>query len=64
MVELRRRAGSLMYVDPQGISTGYDDVFTRTDKTRAHYASVGLGNAMWSSSFGEHTAQETEKIAR
>jgi 2,4'-dihydroxyacetophenone dioxygenase len=35
--------GSLMYVDPQGISTGYDDVFTRIDKARAHYTSVGLG---------------------
>jgi 2,4'-dihydroxyacetophenone dioxygenase len=35
--------GSLMYVDPQGVSTGYDDVFTRIDKTRAHYAAVGLG---------------------
>jgi hypothetical protein len=35
--------GSLIYVDPQGVSNGYDDVFTRLDKARAHYASVGLG---------------------
>ena len=34
--------GSLIYVDPQGVSTGYDDVFTRIDKARTHYASVGL----------------------
>jgi hypothetical protein len=32
-----------MYVDPQGVSTGYDDVFTRIDKYRAHFESVGLG---------------------
>ena len=37
--------GSLMYVDPQGASTGYDDVFTRIDKARAHYAAVGLGES-------------------
>jgi 2,4'-dihydroxyacetophenone dioxygenase len=35
--------GSLMYVDPQGVSTGYDDVFTRLEKARAHYEAVGLG---------------------
>jgi hypothetical protein len=32
-----------MYVDPQGNATGYDDVFTRIDKYRAHFESVGLG---------------------
>jgi len=35
--------GSLMYVDPQGHATGYDDVFTRIDKYRTHFESVGLG---------------------
>jgi 2,4'-dihydroxyacetophenone dioxygenase len=35
--------GSLMYVDPQGNATGYDDVFTRIDKYREHFARVGLG---------------------
>lgn len=43
MVTLFQVTGSLMYVDPQGNSTGYDDVFTRLDKARAHYAAVGLG---------------------
>jgi len=33
----------LMYVDPQGNATGYDDVFPRIDKYRAHFESVGLG---------------------
>ena len=35
--------GSLMFVDPQGQATGYDDVFTRIDKYRAHFEAVGLG---------------------
>ena len=43
MVTLFQVTGSLMYVDPQGVTTGYDDVFTRLDKARAHYAAVGLG---------------------
>jgi 2,4'-dihydroxyacetophenone dioxygenase len=43
MVTLFQVTGSLMYVDPQGVSTGYDDVFTRLDKARAHYAAAGLG---------------------
>lgn len=45
MVTLFQVTGSLMYVDPQGNSTGYDDVFTRLDKARAHYAAVGLGES-------------------
>ena len=43
MVTLFQVNGSLMYVDPQGASIGYDDVFTRLEKARAHYAAVGLG---------------------
>ena len=43
MITLFQVTGSLMYVDPQGASTGYDDVFTRLEKARAHYAAVGLG---------------------
>jgi 2,4'-dihydroxyacetophenone dioxygenase len=43
MVTLFQVTGSLMYVDPQGVSTGYDDVFTRLEKARTHYATVGLG---------------------
>ncbi len=35
--------GSLMFVDPKGQTTGYDDVFTRIDKYRAHFEAVGLG---------------------
>ena len=43
MVTLFQVTGSLVYVDPQGSVTGYDDVFTRIDKARAHYTAAGLG---------------------
>lgn len=43
MITLFQVSGSLIYVDPQGVTAGYDDVFTRLDKARAHYAAVGLG---------------------
>ena len=36
-------SGALVYVTADGRAIGYEDVFTRIDKTRAHYASVGLG---------------------
>jgi hypothetical protein len=35
--------GAMIYVDPQGHCTGFDDVFTRIDKCRKHYAANGLG---------------------
>ncbi len=43
MITLFTVHGSLMYVDPQGAATGYDDVFTRIEKYRDHFESVGLG---------------------
>jgi len=33
----------MIYCDPDGNSTGFDDVFTRIAKCRAHYTAVGLG---------------------
>ncbi len=35
--------GALVYVDPVGVATGYEDVFTKLDIARSHYASIGLG---------------------
>lgn len=35
--------GVMYYVDPYGGYLGYEDVFTKIDICRAHYASVGLG---------------------
>jgi quercetin dioxygenase-like cupin family protein len=43
MITLFQVTGNLVYVDPQGNATGYDDVFTRIKKARKHYAAVGLG---------------------
>ncbi len=35
--------GVMIYVDPWGNQTGYEDVFTKIDMCRKHYESVGLG---------------------
>jgi 2,4'-dihydroxyacetophenone dioxygenase len=43
MITLFMVHGALMYVDPDGRSVGYDDVFTRIEKYRAHFEAVGLG---------------------
>ena len=43
MITLFQVNGAMIYVDPDGKCLGYDDVFTRLDKCRAHYQSNGLG---------------------
>jgi len=43
MITLFTVYGSLMYVDPHGNATGYDDVFTRIERYRQHFEAVGLG---------------------
>jgi quercetin dioxygenase-like cupin family protein len=35
--------GALMYVDPEGRATGYDDVFTRLEIAADYYEKIGLG---------------------
>ena len=35
--------GAMIYVDPYGKVQGYEDVFTKIDMCRKHYAEVGLG---------------------
>jgi hypothetical protein len=35
--------GSMVYLDEKNKHVGYEDVFTKIDMCRAHYASVGLG---------------------
>jgi quercetin dioxygenase-like cupin family protein len=37
--------GALVYVDPDGRATGYDDVFTRMEIAASHYEQNGLGRA-------------------
>lgn len=35
--------GAMIYVDPEGRVEAYEDVFTKIDLCRRHYAAVGLG---------------------
>ena len=35
--------GAMIYVDPDGAVLGYEDVFSKIDASRAHYARIGLG---------------------
>jgi quercetin dioxygenase-like cupin family protein len=43
MITMFQVNGAMIYVDPDGRCLGYDDVFTRIDKCRRHYAANGLG---------------------
>jgi 2,4'-dihydroxyacetophenone dioxygenase len=42
MVTVFQVTGALVYVTPEGAAIGYDDVFTRLEKTREHFAHVGV----------------------
>ena len=35
--------GAMVYLDDQGNTTGYEDVFTKIEICRRHYTAVGLG---------------------
>src|SRR3954451_18025750 len=43
MITLFQVNGAMIYVDPDGNNTGYDDVFTRIDRCREYYRVNGLG---------------------
>lgn len=43
MITLFHITGAMIYVDPYGRQTGYEDVFTKIDMCRAHYTQCGLG---------------------
>ena len=43
MITMFQVNGCMIYVDPWGETTGYEDVFTKIDMCRRHYAEVGLG---------------------
>ena len=43
MITLFHITGVMIYVDPWGKVTGYEDVFTKIAMCRAHYEQVGLG---------------------
>jgi quercetin dioxygenase-like cupin family protein len=43
MITLFNIHGAMVYVDEQGQTTGYEDVFTKIEMCRRHYTEVGLG---------------------
>jgi 2,4'-dihydroxyacetophenone dioxygenase len=43
MITLFQVNGAMIYVDPDGAVQGYEDVFTKINLCRKHYADVGLG---------------------
>ena len=45
MITLFNISGAMIYLDEQGRQIGYEDVWTKIDMCRAHYAAVGLGAA-------------------
>jgi 2,4'-dihydroxyacetophenone dioxygenase len=43
MITLFTVNAAMIYVDPWGETTGYEDVFTKIELCRSHYEEVGLG---------------------
>jgi 2,4'-dihydroxyacetophenone dioxygenase len=43
MATLFHVTGAYIYVDPDGVPIGVEDVFTKIENARAHYEKVGLG---------------------
>jgi quercetin dioxygenase-like cupin family protein len=43
MITLFQVNGLMLYVDPYGAALSYEDVFTKIDMCRRHYAACGLG---------------------
>jgi len=43
MVTLFQVNGAMIYVDPWGKAVGFEDVFTKIELCRSHYAACGLG---------------------
>jgi len=43
MTTLFHVTGAYVYVDPDGVAVGIEDVFTKIESARRHYKAVGLG---------------------
>ena len=43
MITLFNVSGAMIYLDARGRQTGYEDVYTKIEMCRKHYAAVGLG---------------------
>ena len=46
MITLFHISGVMLYVDPWGKQTGYEDVFSKIDMCREHYRKVGLDDTV------------------
>jgi len=45
MITLFQVNGAMIYVDPDGGVLGYEDVFTKINLCRSHFAATGLGES-------------------
>jgi quercetin dioxygenase-like cupin family protein len=45
MITFFNISGAMIYVDERGATVGYEDVWTKIEMCKRHYASVGLGAA-------------------
>jgi len=45
MITFFNISGAMIYLDEHGRQNGYEDVWTKIDMCRAHYAACGLGAA-------------------
>ena len=61
MITLFQVNGAMIYVDPDGKPTGFDDVFTRIEKCRAHYAGTASERTISISSFASDFARPDEE---
>ena len=43
MITFFNIAGAMIYLDDEGRQVAYEDVFSKIEMCRAHYAEVGLG---------------------
>ena len=43
MITFFNITGAMVYLDEKGVVTGYEDVITKIDMCRKHYAQCGLG---------------------
>ena len=43
MITFFNISGAMIYLDADGRQTGYEDVWTKIEMCRAHYAACGLG---------------------
>ncbi len=43
MIRFFNISGAMIYLDAEGRQIGFEDVFTKLEMCRAHYAAFGLG---------------------